>query len=95
VQRVVPLRDVEPTKENNPLRVGPNTLRRPPPSAVWDVFGASGVYLGVVNPPWDHVWRTGEFVRAPDGGWYVYAVMQDELDVEYVVAWKVEGRMPS
>jgi hypothetical protein len=94
VQRFVPLRDIEPTKENNPLRVGPNTAGRPPASDVWDVFDADGRYLGVVSPPWDQIWRAGQFVRAPDGGWYMYAVMQDELDVEYVVAWRVEGRMP-
>jgi hypothetical protein len=95
VQRFVPLRDLQPTKDNNPLRVGPVTAGRPPPDDTWDVFDVNGRYLGVVDPPWDHVWRAGQFVRAPDGGWYMYAVMQDELDVEYVVAWRVEGRMPT
>jgi hypothetical protein len=95
VQQFHPLRDIEPTAENNPLRIGFNVARRPPPSDTWDVFDASGRYLGVVNPPWDQVWRGGFFVQAPDGGWYMYAVMQDELDLEYVVAWRVEGRMPA
>jgi hypothetical protein len=94
IQRFRPLRDIEPTKENNPLRVGANTTNRPPPSDVWDVFDSSGRYLGVVRPPWDNVWRAGDFVRGPDGTWYLYAVMKDDLDVEYVVAWRVEGRLP-
>jgi hypothetical protein len=94
VQQFHPLRNIEPTEQNNPLRVGRNIARRPPPAESWDVFDANGRYLGVTNPPWDHVWRAGFFVPGPDGGWYMYAVMQDELDVEYVVGWRVEGRMP-
>jgi hypothetical protein len=95
VQRFHLLRDIEPTKENNPLRVGTNTALRPPPSDTWDLFDPGGRYLGVVSPPWDQVWRMGQFVPGPDGTWYMYAVMQDELDVEYVVGWRVEGRMPT
>jgi hypothetical protein len=36
------------------------------------------------------------FVRdAATGVWYVYGVERDELDVDHVVGWRIEGRMPS
>jgi len=28
------------------------------------------------------------------GTWHMYSVVSDELDVDYIVGWRIDGRMP-
>jgi len=94
VQRVRPLRDIGVAEWSTTL--GSTTSSRPPGSPQWDVFDPDGRLLGSITAVWDGVYRAPRFVQdAGTGTWYVYDVMRDELDVEYVVGWRVDGRMPS
>jgi hypothetical protein len=72
-----------------------NNLGRPPGAAVWDVFDRDGRYLGVVELPgteWVGTIAPVIFVqdRATDA-WYLYSTWSDEMDVQYVVGWRIEG----
>jgi hypothetical protein len=60
---------------------------RPPATSEWDVFDREGRYLGVMDMP------TGEmgFSFAGDR---IYGVWEDELDVQYIAAWRIDGLPP-
>jgi hypothetical protein len=60
---------------------------RPPATSKWDVFDREGRYLGVMHMP------TGEmaFMFAGDR---IYGVWEDEMDVQYIVAWRIDGLPP-
>jgi len=60
---------------------------RPPATSEWDVFDREGRYLGVMDMP------TGEmaFMFAGDR---IYGVWEDEMDVQYIVAWRIDGLPP-
>jgi hypothetical protein len=94
VQRVRPVRDLD-AEEQKELRLG---LLVPPASSEWDVFDREWRYFGAVVIP-----ETGWIGTVPSlrffldratGTWYMYTIWSDELDVEYVVRWRIEGRMP-
>jgi hypothetical protein len=73
-------------------------LGRPPGATVWDVFDRDGRYLGAVDLPgteWVGTVSPVLFVqdRATDT-WYMYSTWSDELDVQYVVSWRLDGPMP-
>ena len=94
VQRVRPLREID-AAERTLLRTGP-TSPRPPGTPEWDVFDRNGRLLGSIVASWDGEWMAARFVRdAATGVWYVYGVERDELDVDHVVGWRIEGRMPA
>jgi len=59
----------------------------PPATPEWDVFDAEGRYLGVTEMP------TGNrgFFFFEDR---IYGVWEDELDVQYIVAWRIQGLPP-
>jgi hypothetical protein len=59
-------------------------LGRPPATPYWDVFDPEGRYLGVMDMPTSD----RAFYFAGDR---VYGVWEDELDVQYIVAWRIEG----
>jgi hypothetical protein len=94
VQHLRPVRDLtaDERREFNP------GWTRPTGTLEWDVFDSEGRYLGAAAlPGTDAVAaiRTGRFVRDADTGtWYMYTVWSDEQDVEYVVAWRLDGRVP-
>lgn len=60
---------------------------RPPATSEWDVFDREGRYLGVIDMP------TGEmgFIFTGDR---IYGVWEDEMDVQYIVAWRIDGLPP-
>ena len=60
---------------------------RPPATSEWDVFDREGRYLGVMDMP------TGEksFIFVADR---IYGVWEDELDVQHIVTWRIEGLPP-
>jgi hypothetical protein len=94
VQHVRALRDLDANeqKELDPRDMSPvGTLD-------WDVFDREGRYLGVVAlPGTDAVgyYAPPRFVRdQATGTWYCYSVWRDEVDVEYVVAWRLDGQVP-
>jgi len=95
VERVWPVRDLD-TEARKELRV--NQQYVPPGSSEWDVFDKQGRYLGpivipgtewVVNVPPLRFFRDNA-----TGTWYMYSIWSDELDVEYIVRWRIDGRMP-
>lgn len=93
VQHVRPLRDLTANEQKqwSPWWPGPRG------SAEWDVFDNEGRYLGVATLPGTDLilGRVPRFVRdAETGTWYMYTVWSDELDVQYVVGWRMDGRMP-
>lgn len=58
--------------------------RRPRPGSGWDVFDDRGRYLGIVEAP----------LELPIGllmGDRMFGIMKDELDVQYVQIWRIEG----
>ena len=63
---------------------GALAFNRPPASPEWDVFDPEGRYLGVIELPCSD--RALNFWNDR-----VYGVWEDELDVQYVVAWQIEG----
>ncbi len=95
VERVRPVRELSPDE----LKSFRRRLARPPGSSDWDVFDSEGRYLGAVQIPGTEWVRTApslRFVRdRATGTWYMYSIWSDELDVEYIVRWRVEGRMPT
>lgn len=70
-------------------------LGRPPGAPVWDVFDRDGRYLGAVDLPgteWVGTVPDVRFVQDTDTkAWFMYATWSDELDVQYVVGWHIEG----
>ncbi len=94
VQRVRPLRQLS-DEEVSRIR---RTLGRPPGGPEWDVFDREGRYLGVVEVPgteWVAVVPELRFVRdQASGTWYMYSVWSDELEVQYVIGWRIDGTMP-
>jgi hypothetical protein len=93
VQRVRPVRDLD-AEELKAIRL---SFGRAPGSSEWDVFDREGRYLGGVVIPgteWANtVPRLFFFRDRANGSWYMYSLWRDELDVEYVVAWRIDGRM--
>jgi hypothetical protein len=71
----------------------------PPGSPEWDVFDSEGRYLGGVVIP-ETAWVASgipslRFFRdRATGTWYMYSIWSDELDVDYIVRWRIDGRMP-
>jgi hypothetical protein len=95
VQRVWPVRDLG---EEDRKAFTLDQQYVPPGRAEWDVFDAAGRYLGAVTIPGSEFLATPPLMRfhkdASTGTWYMYSVVFDELDVQYVVRWRIEGRMP-
>ena len=96
VQRVWPVRDLD-AEEQKEIRP---SLLVPPGSSEWDVFDREGRYLGTVAIPETEWIGTPSFLflrffrdRAT-GTWFMYTIWSDELDVDYVVRWRIDGRMP-
>jgi len=58
--------------------------QRPPGSSEWDVFDPEGRYLGVIELPCTDQALTFAGDR-------IYGLWEDELDVQYVVAWRIDG----
>ena len=75
-----------------------NQVYVPPGRPEWDVFDREGRYLGVVDIPGteflSNVPRIHFHKDAASGTWYVYSVVFDELGVQYIVGWRIDGRMP-
>jgi hypothetical protein len=94
VQRVRPVRDLD-EDEQEQIRLN---VMSPPGSSEWDVFNSEGRYLGaVVIPETARVSTVSplRFFRDPaTDQWYMYSIWSDELDVEYIVRWRIDGRMP-
>jgi len=94
VQRVRPLSRLN-AVERRQIRLD---LGRPPGSLEWDVFDSAGRYLGVVELPgteWVATVPNPRFMQdRATGVWYMYAVWADELDVQYVLGWRIDGPMP-
>jgi hypothetical protein len=62
-------------------------FNRPPATYEWDVFDPEGRYLGVIELPC--IDRALTFA-----GDRIYGVWEDELDVQYIVAWRIDGLPP-
>jgi len=97
VERVRPVRDLG-IEERTDLLVHQQYV--PPGSSEWDVFDREGRYLGsVVIPGSDWIKNVSplRFFQDADaaGTWYLYSIWSDELDVQYVVRWRIDGRMPA
>jgi hypothetical protein len=87
VRRVRPMRDLS-AEELTDIDV--HQVYVPPGSSEWDVFDRQGRYLGAVVMP-----RMGRYFEDPASGtWYKVAIWEDELGVQYVVRWRIDGRMP-
>lgn len=59
----------------------------PPATPEWDVFDGQGRYLGVMVMPTSG--RAFRFV-----GDRIYGIWEDELDVQHIVAWRIDGLPP-
>jgi len=91
-QRVRPVRNLS-AEERRDLNV--NQVYYPPSRSEWDVFDRDGRYLGGVVIPGSESDRPTLFHRDDaTGKWYMYSTWSDELDVQYIVRWRIEGRMP-
>ena len=94
VQRVRPLRDLD-AEEQKEMSLNSVVPRG---SSEWDVLDSVGRYLGaVVIPETDNVYYVPalRFFRDPGTGtWYMFSIWKDESDVEYIVRWRIDGRMP-
>ncbi|UCC72305.1 MAG: hypothetical protein JSV86_18355 [Gemmatimonadota bacterium] len=94
VQRVRPLRDLD-AEEQKEIRL---SLMVPPASSEWDVFDRGWRYLGgVVIPETEWIGTVPSlrfFLDRATGTWYMYTIWSDELDIEYVIRWRIDGRMP-
>ncbi len=86
VQQLRPLTDLT-DEELEGLNPGSG---RPPGSRSWDVFDREGRYLGVLTWPPDFFGIRFEWDEAT-GTWINYGIATDDLDVQYVVAWRVRG----
>lgn len=93
VQRVKPTRDLN-AQELKDLNV--NQVYYPPNSPKWDVFDREGRYLGAVVIPGSDKSRALRFFHDDvSGAWYMYTIWSDEVDVQYIVRWRINGRMPA
>ena len=94
VQRVRPLHDLS-AEERKEVRANSPYAPR---SAEWDVFDAQGRYLGVVVIPGTGFPKPSGFFRfyqdRTSGTWYMASVWEDELEVQFIVRWRIDGRMP-
>ena len=59
----------------------------PPATSEWDVFDREGRYLGVMDMP------TGE-IAFKFAGDRIYGVWEDDLDVQHILAWRIDGLPP-
>jgi hypothetical protein len=95
VQRVRPVRDLD-AQEQKEIPLGSCSV--PPGSLEWDVFDRVGRYLGIVVIPGTELVavspRCRFFQDRTTGTWYMYTTWSDEMGVQYVVRWRVDGRMP-
>jgi len=95
VQRVWPVRDLD---EEGRKEFTLDQQYVAPGSSEWDVFDQEGRYLGAVTIPGSEYLATLPlftfFEDTPTGTWYLYSVVADELGVQYIVGWLVEGRIP-
>jgi hypothetical protein len=95
VQRVRPVRDLD-VQEQKEIPLGSFSV--PPGSLEWDVFDRAGRYLGVVVIPGTELVAVPPRCRflqdRATGSWYMYSTWSDEMGVQYVVRWRVDGRMP-
>ena len=95
VERVRPVHELD-EGELKDLQV--NQQYVPPGSSEWDVFDERGRYLGPVVIPgseWiKNVSPLRFFYDDATDSWYMYSIWSDELDVQYIVRWRIDGRMP-
>lgn len=95
VERVRPVRELG-QAELEDLQV--NQQYVPPGRSEWDVFDKRGRYLGPVDIPGSEWIKNVSSLRFfHDGGtdsWYMYSIWSDDLDVQYIVRWRIDGRMP-
>ncbi len=89
VRRVRPLRDLDAEELEN---ISVRQPYVPPASSEWDVFDREGRYLGAVVIP--EGGRSRYFEDRATGTWYMVSVWEDELEVQYIVRWRIDGRMP-
>ena len=79
------LRRIRPIADMGPEEVEElDNNQRPKPGPGFDVFDARGRYLGIVEAP----------LELPFGlflGDRLFGIMKDELDVEYLQIWRIEG----
>lgn len=55
----------------------------------WDAFDREGRYLGLATLPTEP--HRHAFVQVASGDWVMMGSEEDEMDVEFVGVWKVEG----
>jgi len=95
VQRVRPVRDLD-VQEQKEIPLGSFSV--PPGSLEWDVFDRAGRYLGIVVIPGTELVAVPPRCRFSQdratGRWYMYSTWSDEMGVQHVVRWRVDGRMP-
>jgi hypothetical protein len=95
VQRVWPVRDLD---EDGRKEFTLDQQYVPPGRTEWDVFDPAGRYLGAVTIPGSEFLANAPQMRfyedAATGKWYVHSVVSDDLDVQYIVRWRIDGRMP-
>jgi hypothetical protein len=60
-----------------------------PPGGDWDIFDREGRYLGVAPLPTDP--HRHAFYQDPAGHWLMAGIEFDDLDVQYVGIWRIEG----
>ncbi len=89
VRRVRPMRDLD-AEERSDIDV--HQVYVAPGGSEWDVFDREGRYLGAVVMPSEGLARY--FEDRATGTWYMVSVWEDELDVQYIVRWRIDGRMP-
>jgi hypothetical protein len=86
---VRPLRDLDAEELEN---ISVRQPYVPPARSEWDVFDREGRYLGAVVIP--EGGRSRYFEDRATGTWYMVSVWEDELEVQYIVRWRIDGRMP-
>ena len=65
------------------------TGRSRPIGGSWDAFDRQGRYLGVAPLPAEP--HRHAFVQLESGDWLMMGIEEDELDVQFVGIWRVEG----
>lgn len=80
VQRIRPVREF--TVANLPLGALP-------PGGEWEAFDREGRFLGVVHLPTEP--HRHAFYRSPAGDWLMAGIETDELDVEFISIWRIDG----
>jgi hypothetical protein len=95
VQRVWPVRELDEEGRKNFVL---DQQYVAPGSSEWDVFDREGRYLGAVTIPGSEFISTVPLMRffqdAATGTWHMYSIVSDELGVQYIVGWRIDGRMP-